>query len=263
MARTAADMNFDILGFSSHAPLPFETVWNLPAQRLEEYKQGVRSLASDWKPQGLTILLGLEIDWIEGFSSALDPQYQDLDYSIGSMHFVAPSGGFGFAVDEPAEDFLVHLSQQAGGDIRRVVELYYGNLGRMVGAGGFDILGHFDLVRKNNTGGILFDEESTWYRNAALEAVEALAGKEIIVEINCGGMTRGKTLTPYPSLFILKEMKRLGIRITFCDDAHHPSHLGAYREAALELAHTAGYRSIARLENGIWIEEGFDGMLVD
>ncbi len=256
MAAAASAAGYDILGFSSHAPLPFPTGWNLPLARLDEYVRTIRDLQALWKPGGLDILLGLEIDWIGGQSSPADPAWDaiDLDFRIGSVHFVLPVYGEQFAVDEPEADFLDHLRTGAGGDIQEVYRLYYENLASMVESGGFDILGHLDLVRKNNRSGMLFDEDGRHYLETALAAAETLRGRDIVVEVNVGGLARGKTSTPYPSLAILRKLREWDVPITFCDDAHRPAHLGKHWGDARDAAIAAGYRSIAVLSHGVWVE---------
>lgn len=262
MAGAAYDACYDILGFSSHAPLPFQTSWNLPASKAEAYRADIRRLETLWRPKGLEILLGLEIDWIEGLSSPADKGFDVLspDFRLGSTHFVRPGSGEAFAVDEPQEAFLGHLESEAGGDYRIVYRHYYRNLAAMITEGGFDILGHFDLVRKNNNCGQHFDEDGRDYLSAAMEALELLRGKNFVVEINTGGMARGKTSSPYPSLVLLRRMHEMGTRITLCDDAHAPSQLGKHWIDAKALALAAGYRNIAVLSGGTWKERDLAGL---
>ncbi|HOX48013.1 MAG TPA: histidinol-phosphatase, partial [Spirochaetales bacterium] len=109
-----------------------------------------------------------------------------------------------------------------------------------------------------NPGGRLFDEEDPAYLAAAFEAAGLLEGKGIVAELNLGGLARGKTKEPYPSLPILRELKRLRVPITFCADAHDTRHVGVHLDAARELARAAGYESVAVLTKGSWIEVGID-----
>jgi histidinol-phosphatase (PHP family) len=131
-------------------------------------------------------------------------------------------------------------------------------LSGLIEAGGFDILGHFDLVRKNNRDGLWFDEDSREYLDAAIEAARLLKGGDIIVEINVGGLSRGKVPSPYPDIRILRELFAEGVRITFSADAHAPEHLGVRLEDARELARSVGYDSIMVLSRGRWTEVGID-----
>jgi histidinol-phosphatase (PHP family) len=266
MAEAAAAKGYAVLGFSSHSPLPFPSEGNMELTSLDAYKAEIRRLGREWSERGLEILLGLEIEWVEGVSSPRDELFRNagLDYSIGSVHYVDLPGSGRFAVDMGAEGFESDMSRFEGEESGRALyEDYYKRLGALIDAGSFDILGHFDLVRKNNGAdsggeGRYFDESSRGYLNAALEAAHRLEGKDIVVEINVGGMSRGKVKSPYPSLPILNELHSMGVRITFSADAHAPEHLGANLDAARELARSAGYRSIAVLTKGAWDEVGIE-----
>jgi histidinol-phosphatase (PHP family) len=263
MASAAAAADYQVLGFSSHSPLPFQSEGNMELSRLDAYRTEIRRLGREWSDRGLEILLGLEIEWIEGVSSPRDALFRGigLDYSIGSVHYVELPGSGRFAVDYASDVMEARLSKFEGDDSDRGLALYedyYKRLGMLIEGGGFDILGHFDLVRKNNGEGRYFDESSRGYLDAALGAVRLLAGKDIVVEINVGGMSRGKVKSPYPSLAILRELKAANARITFSADAHAPEHLGANLDAARELARAAGFDSIAVLTNGSWTEVGIE-----
>jgi histidinol-phosphatase (PHP family) len=261
MAAAASAAGYAILGFSSHSPLPFYSEGNMDISRLDEYKAEIRRLSREWKDRSLEILLGLEIEWVRGISSPRDKIFLEagLDYSIGSLHFVDLPGSGRFAVDLGSEDFEAHAAAYAGENVGRAIyEDYYARLGELIEGGGFDILGHFDLVKKNNGDGRWFDENSPGYLDAAIGAARLLKDKNIVVEINVGGISRGKVKSPYPSLPILRELHANGVRVTFSADAHAPQHLGANLDIARELARTAGYTSVAILTKGVWTETGIE-----
>jgi histidinol-phosphatase (PHP family) len=266
MASAASAAGYQVLGFSSHCPLPFPADGNMELSRLGEYKAEVRRLGREWEGRGLEVLAGLEIDWIPGLCSPRDEVFAKagLDYKIGSIHYIELPGSGRFAVDyglAEVEAWLAACSDREPG--RAMYETYYSRLSELIESGGFDILGHFDLVKKNNGGlaggrGRFFDESSLGYRDAALGAARLLAGKDIVVEINVGGMSRGKVKEPYPSLAILKELRAERVRITFSADAHATEHLGSHLDVARQLAREAGYESVAVLTKGSWIETGLD-----
>ena len=72
MAGAAAAAGYEVLGFSSHSPLPFPSEGNMPLSRLGDYKAEIKRLAAAWRDRGLEILLGLEIEWVPGISSPRD-----------------------------------------------------------------------------------------------------------------------------------------------------------------------------------------------
>jgi histidinol-phosphatase (PHP family) len=111
----------------------------------------------------------------------------------------------------------------------------------MIKAGGFTILGHLDLIRKNNPDESRFSERTSFYRDAVMEVVDTLRGRGIVAEINTGGIARGKTSTPYPSDWILRELYARDIPICLNADAHAPEHLFEYYDVGLCAALDAGY----------------------
>jgi histidinol-phosphatase (PHP family) len=259
MAETAAQAGYSILGFSSHAPLPFETDWNMKWDQLESYCTTISSLASEWENKNLVILTGLEVDFISGLVSPADAAYSrtDIDYRIGSVHYITGLPGGVFTVDEPKDEFETHLKTATGGDAKPMWKEYYHTMIAMIEHGGFDIIGHFDIVKKNNENECWFDEEDPAYIDAAFEAVDAAGKAGCIAEINTGGIARGKISTTYPSKTILSRMQRSGVRLTLGDDAHDPSHLARYQRLALDAALAAGYKSIWYLDKErAWKELG-------
>ncbi|MDR2589177.1 MAG: PHP domain-containing protein, partial [Spirochaetales bacterium] len=59
----ALERGFDVLGFSSHAPLPFPSGWTMAAEDFPVYCAEVRRLRELYAGS-LEIYLGLEIDFI-------------------------------------------------------------------------------------------------------------------------------------------------------------------------------------------------------
>lgn len=249
MAATAYATGFSILGFSSHAPLPFETEWTMNPGRVADYTRTVRDLAEAYRGR-MEILLGLEIDYIENICGPSDGRFDrlGLDYSIGSVHHICPSrlGNDALStVDNGQDSFDALIAQGYDNNTTAMVDDYYKAVTSCIKAGGFEILAHFDLIRKNNPNMSRFREDTPQYRAAAMMAVDALSGTDIIVEINTGGMARGKIPTPYPAAWILQELKVRGVDICLNSDAHASAHLLACREAGLRAAADAGYDSLA------------------
>lgn len=260
MTQASFDAGYSYLGFTSHAPLPFDTDWNMKWKDIGAYASSIRFLASAWASRGLSILLGLEIDYIEGLVAPGDSAYDSIepDFRLGSVHFLKNLTDDEFTVDEPANRFSAHMAG-LGGDTSLVWKHYYKNLIAMIEAGGFDIIGHFDLVKKNNSQGRWFDEDGAHYRAAAFAAVDRAAELGRIAEINTGGLARGKIDDTYPSPAILRHMAQRGLRLTLGDDAHAPAHLGRYQHVAVNAAMAAGYKSLWYLDASLeWKEIGID-----
>ncbi len=253
MTAAAFQLGFQVLGFSAHAPLPFPSDWNMAKGDMGEYQRRIQALKLAYAPR-MEVLLGYEMDWIEDVRGPRSPFWLGVerDFAIGSVHYLRSPLGASFTVDDTRAKLLPILEKDYGNDGRRLCQEYYGALKKMISEGGFDILGHLDLIKKNNQDSRIFNEEEPWYRDAVMECLEALEKTQIVVEINTGGIARGKISDCYPSSWILKEMASRGLRLTLNSDAHAPEHLLVHREQALAILKAAGYREAWYLSGGKW-----------
>jgi histidinol-phosphatase (PHP family) len=234
------------IGFSAHAPISsktgFQSSWNLSEEKLPFYLDEVRAAKKRWEGK-LPVYLGLEVDFVENMMGPADRDFQDmnLDYIIGSVHFLLPPGGEPFTVDDSAEIVDRAVKESFGGSAQAMAEAYYDAVEAMIRAGGFDLLGHPDLVKKNNSGGRLFSEEDESYRRKTANVAALMAGTGLAAEINTGGINRGKITDCYPSLPFLKLFRRQGVPMVINADAHKAGDLdGGYDEARRALC-AAGY----------------------
>ena len=127
--------------------------------------------------------------------------------------------------------------------------------------GGFDFVGHLDLIKKNNRGAgapLSFDPEGARYRKAAMEAVEEIAARGTIVEINTGGLNRGSVSECYPSPWLLGELRKRNARVVVNADAHRTDHLDGHYDEARRALRAAGFDRTVMLLGGRWQEEALD-----
>jgi histidinol-phosphatase (PHP family) len=263
MALAAFERGFLSFGFSSHAPLPFGSGWHMKAPSLEAYAAEIRRLGRLYEGR-MEIPLGLEIDFVEGIRDAGRGNFGGigLDYAIGSVHYLDPGKTCDpadmFTVDGPIEEFERGLARWYKGRIDALVRDYFAAVRAMIEKGGFDILGHLDLVRKNNWKSRFFDEGAAWYKAELSLTAECLSGRELIVEVNTGGMSRGYTSSPYPDLSALSELGRRGVKATICSDAHEPRSVDAFYLEARDALIAAGYRETSALVGGKWVSAPID-----
>ena len=273
MCETAYAKGFSSIGFSSHAPITkktgIKTDWIMQDENLEEYIDTVLQARRRWKGK-LAVYLGLETDYIHGYSSPADPDIQalPLDYIIGTVHYcVSPKNGRPINVDEYTEG-LARVLKEYDNDGRALCESYFDSYGMMIAAGGYDILAHLDLIKKNNDRFCFFSPDDSWYTDRLVKTADLIAGKAgkanigcktggkiPVVEVNNGGMNRGYCTEPYPSLYILKLLKERNIPLTISADAHAPDHLGKFYDTAAGKIRQAGYNSLVFLEEQGWREE--------
>jgi len=239
----ARELAFYSLGFSSHAPLPFENDWTMSKDDIENYVDEIKQLKNQVDTP--EILLGLEIDYIKEINLPVDILSLNLDYTISSVHFAGRfSDGRYWAVDSDIDGFKEGVQSIYDSDIRKAVEAYYLTLVEMVRVKKTGVLGHFDLVKKNNLKLELFDEQEDWYKEFVEKVLCELRRSRFLLEINTGGMSRGFTLEPYPSFWILRLCFEKNIPVTLTSDAHEPDMLIYAFRNVLETVYKIGYRKI-------------------
>ncbi|MDR3138324.1 MAG: histidinol-phosphatase [Treponema sp.] len=242
----AWEKGLDSIGFSSHAPITkktgFFSEWHLREDRLELYLKTVRAARRRWEGR-LRVYLGLEADYIPGLMGPADRDFQDLglDYIIASVHYAIPPRGAPFTVDGSPEEFAAGIQEGFGGDGEALADHYWSTVEAMIRAGGFDILGHADLIKKNNREDRWFSPESGAYRRRTEAAASLLAQSGTVAEINTGGINRGALKETYPSLPILRLFRKKRVPIIITSDAHRFEDLDGHYGLARETLLAAGY----------------------
>jgi histidinol-phosphatase (PHP family) len=245
MCRAAFEKKLCAIGFSAHIPIfkqtGIKTDWQLSEDRLEEY--AAQALAARQRWQGkLAVYYGFEVDYIKGLRSAVDSDIKALhpDFLIGSVHYLVPANGAEpFTVDGPPEEFKQGLALGFGGDGEALMNRYYDMLAEMTALGGFDILGHADIIKKNCQDKTYWSAESELIRQKEIAFAVSRAG--IAAEVNTGGLNRGKTRDTYPSLSFLRLFREQGVPIIITADAHRAADIDGNYDAAIKTLLNAGY----------------------
>lgn len=248
----AVGKGFSSLGFSSHGPTPFVTDWTMSEAAAAEYCRTIDSLREKYRDK-IHIYKGMELDYFSGDIRNIFHKY-DLDYTIGSVHFIKSwTDGEYLGVDDSCENFERALIDHANFDIKKFAETYYETVLEMLQNERFDILGHLDLVKKNNSGNKFFNENEKWYIELVKNVVKKVSDYNAMVEVNTGGISRGYTDEPYPSAWIIRECKKYDIPLVLSSDAHVPENIDFYFEEAKRIIRSAGYSELWELENGRWV----------
>lgn len=257
-AAIAADLAQ--IGITSHAPVPFTATYALPMADLRAYREEVLRLREAYRGR-IDVLLGLEIDALPELREFNQREVLDLgfDFTVGSIHFVRTlPDGQPWPLDASAELFERLLHERFAGNIRQLSEEYYQLVATLADYPGVDIIGHMDRgVRLWNGSGQFFDEAQPWYREQIDATLRALGEAGKIVELSTGGWRRGLS-DPWPSAWVVRRCRELGIRMTINSDSHHPSQIAYDYDRALALLQGAGYRAIARydLATREWVDAG-------
>ncbi len=259
MLQSAIEKGFQSVGFSSHAPLPFENDFCMLQENLDAYLREISQLRDSYRAKrkdDIQVYVGLEIDYVHELTKPSDDKWQQLglDYCIGSVHtLAAPNAQYPMlSVDGPHDEFMTLLDDVYQGDAQEMIRVYYQRVAQLCESGGFDILGHYDLVKKHNKSLRFFDEEAAWYQDVAISTLDAVAKSGVILEVNYGGMLRGATDDVYPSAWILKEALKRNIPVQINADAHAPHHLAVHHEKCRALLLDIGFTHHRVLLDGQW-----------
>jgi len=244
------------IGFSSHAPLPFETKWSMKPGNLRSYLNEIDLLQKSIDT--IEIYKGLEVDFIPGITGP-DKFSDDLDYTIGSIHFVDQfPDGRRWEIDGDHLFFLEGLERIFHNDIKAVVRRYFALTREMVRTDCPTIIGHLDKIKIQNLDNKFFDESERWYRDAVEDTLDCIAEANTIIEVNTRGLYKKKAATTYPGPWILERMRKKGIPVTISSDAHCSEELTKQFQEVVALLKTCDFESITILKSGHWREYEFN-----
>ncbi len=247
MAEAALAAGFTDFGFSGHSHALFDPGFCIRSEK--EYVRTLRALQKDYEGK-LRVAVGLEQDYYAPVENRAA-----LDYIIASVHCFRSDAGRYYAIDGSARELEMCVNEMFGGDGLAMARAYYALVADHARQAHPEIIGHFDLVKKNNRDGRFFDEDCAEYRDAALAALEACAGTGAVFELNTGGVFRGYREEPYPTGFLLEALREMGARVTVNADAHCAAAICFHFEESLALLRKIGFRTVTVLENGRFVEK--------
>ncbi|MPR32450.1 histidinol-phosphatase [Salmonirosea aquatica] len=250
-----------VLGFSSHGPVYFDNAWSMKVEKLEAYLSETRALQAEYADR-LELYVGLEVDYLPsedaskyGGPSTYAPK---LDYTVGSVHYLDRNEiGAPWEIDGSSEKFMRGLVEVHGGDIQKVIRLYYGCIRQMIERDPPHIVGHLDKIKIHNIGNSLYDEEVPWYQAEIDQTLDAIAASGCVLEVNTRGVYK-KNLTTYPSLSILQKARQRHIPIMVNSDSHAPSEITAELLPTYRQLSDLGFRTFRILTQGQWQDVAFD-----
>ena len=242
MVLCAIDAGFVSLGFSEHGPQRIDPAYGLRDEDVARYRETVLSLREKYADR-LRIHLGVERDLYSHADRA------DYEYVLGACHyFLFGENGDSFCpVDGRYEDLRAYLDDILGGDGARIAVSYFEMVGRYAREYRPDIFAHFDLLKKQNGGGRLYDPDDPNIVTSAFEALDLIFESGAILEVNTGGMARGYMDAPYPDMRYLKRWKELGGRVIVGSDCHFAQHIAYAFDTVPGYLAEAGFKTAWRL----------------
>ena len=266
------------LGFSEHGPLPFDNTFSVKSANMPSYVTEIAQLKEEFKDR-IDIYCALEADYLTGVSEpfALTKEKYHLDYLIGGVHLVIKpalrqaqgpaktkdvepvetptiSADEIWFIDGPKwEIYDEGLQKFFNGDIRHAVRRFFEQSNEMIENEQFDIIAHFDKIKMHNRDRY-FHEDELWYRKLAMETLDLIREKGLVMEINTRGIYKKRYNGFYPSPWLMEEACKMGVPAVISADAHHFSEITLEFAAAEEALKKAGYRSVVNFKDGQWFE---------
>lgn len=184
----------------------------------------------------LMILTGVEFGEPHLYRDQLR-ELQDADWPdviLGSMHWIG--------------DLIIAVDGFGDADMDELYCGYFDEVLKMVEAGGFDVLAHFDLVKRfgvKYAGPFRIEP----FKDQIAVILETIIKQGIALEVNTSGL-RQPCNEPFPSLETLKLYRDLGGKlVTIGSDSHRLEQLGFGLKDGLEMIRTVGFDSITLYRN--------------
>lgn len=218
------------IGFSDHITLA-SVDWCVDEIDFPVMRENLKNLCDEFS-EDVQVRFGLELDYFPDKEEEIRQviAYFPVDYVIGSVHFL---NNWNFDTDRS-------LYGKWSND-----ELYkqYFELVQMAAKSGlFDIIGHFDLIKKFNC----------WPETDQSQLIEntlkVIKEANTVIELNTSGIDR-ECGEFFPNQKILETAASIGIPITLGSDAHVPNHVARHFDLALKKLKEAGYTRIVRFRN--------------
>ena len=278
IVEEAIRQGFTTLGFSEHSPLPFDNNFSVKSADMPRYVAEISQLKEEYKDK-IDLYCALEADYLTGVSEpfAVTKAKYNLEYLIGGVHLVVnpalrqAQGPEKIKVVEPVETPTISadeiwfidgpkwevydegLQKFFDGDIRRAVRRFFEQSNEMIENEPFEIIAHFDKIKMHNRDRY-FHEDEPWYRKLAMETLDLIREKGLVMEINTRGIYKKRYNGFYPSPWLMEGACKMGVPAIISADAHHFSEISLEFEAAEEALKKAGYRSVVNFKDGHWIE---------
>jgi len=220
------------IGFAVHMPItiPIPEKLYLTGEEMALYADEVRRLQDEYADR-INILMGGECDFAPGQEAEIESAISaySFDYVLGAIHFI---DGWG-------HDCPTYKARWETENTAAIYRRYYALLGQAARSGYFEVVSHFDLVKKF---GYRPAEDIS---DAEAAAADSVAAAGMTVEINTAGWDK-PVGEQYPSAAILRLLRERDVPICFGSDAHSPGEVGRHFADARRLARSIGYETVAR-----------------
>jgi histidinol-phosphatase (PHP family) len=241
VVRSAIDKGIKIIAITDHAPFPVDDDNRLHEEELEQYFRDIGE-AKERYNERIKVLVGLEVDFTrrhqthaEGLISRVN-----VDYIIGGIHYIFLNG----------ERVNVWDINRTGED--EIKKVYFEELRALVQSNLFDAVAHPDILLR---GGL---DETTLYE-LFLPLLDGISERKLCYELNASGFTKPsydrkekrvvEDIRTYPSVMIMEELGKRGVRIVVGSDSHSIDFVGKNVKTLLKECEDVGIENLVYFEN--------------
>jgi len=235
--QKAIELGIDVFGFSDHAPMPFDPKYRMDISQKELYENEIKFLQEKYKNE-IEILFAYEVDFMQNRNYMLDEiLYSDVDYLIGSIHFIQEKNENLWGFDNP--EFIGKYKEK---NIDDIWVDYFDVIRQMAKSKLFDVVGHLDLIK------VFKYLPKKDIKIIAKDALSEIKKSNMVLEINAAGL-RKPIKESYPSKELLEVAYDMQIPITFSSDAHSIEQVGFKYDEVSSLAKSIGYTECIKFKN--------------
>lgn len=230
MIEEAVSRGFTALGFSDHSYAWFESYYSMSPEGTRRSFREIRALAEEYRGV-IDVWCGIELDGESGIPTL------DYDFILAAVHEMVRRGE-SCPIDSGEERQRELVRDLFGGSFVDFTKAYFENLTEHVMRNKTDIVAHIDLPTKYS----ICPEEDPRYRDAAREAVREIVRHCPLFELNTGAIARGLRTVPYPTPFLLDEIREAGGSVIINSDCHYRAKLTCWFDEAEDYLTAHGFK---------------------
>jgi len=239
----AANGSFRAICITNHAEtMDSERAWRAdPDEMIDRFLRNAESVtAAAVRYPELDIRLGVELEYRREWRAPFERLLYEVpfDFVLGSVHIV---DGLNISGGRDVDAYFLPRSQ------RQAYEAYFRQVDEMVDWGAFDVVAHFDLIKRYGHRHYGSFAPRT-YRSCIEPILAKMARNHIGIEINTSGVNQAPGV-PYPEPEILEWANQVGVEtLTIGSDSHSPDRFAQGLEAGMRLALETGWNEFTLYE---------------
>lgn len=228
----AIELGWKHIGFSAHAPLPFQSDWAIKESQIGQYVREIKTLEKHFKAT-IEPIIGWEIDYLhgKGLYALKFNEISDAEYLICSIHYLPILLLDGKVIEyiqiDGTIDEFHRIYTYYNQNLKEILDLYLSNFENMlnVSISPKRIIGHIDKIVINAENYPAFQGLKSYFYQSLFDILKKQNIDSFILEINTRGLYKKNRHNAYPAFEFIHLIKDAHFKIMINSDAHHPCEL--------------------------------------